>query len=237
MTVRTLIAFSVLLAGPVSAQTTVGTVSFWDGLSNVQSMGKPNTGTYGQTFTVPTSDNVLQGFSFFLRDIGGGADLQFQGYVAAFDPTAGISRVTGPLLFQSAVRSGPTSASTFTRYDFDVGGLPLTSGSTYVAFLSASGHFASIPLAAAMSSWGLVPTNAVDHYDMGEFIFNNNGDDLSLLSTTQWSASFGGSDLAFELSFENEISPSAVPEPSTVLLTGTGLGILLLGMARRRRKA
>src|SRR5262245_20636898 len=144
MTVRSFLAFTVLLAAPVSAQTTIETTSFWDGLMQVQPFGKPNTATYGQTFVVPSSDNVLNSFSFFLRDLGGGPDLEFQGYVAAFDPTIGVARIVGANLFTSAVRSGPTTTSTFTRYDFDVGGLALTPGSTYVAYLSTSGHFEAI---------------------------------------------------------------------------------------------
>lgn len=235
MTVRSLVAITVLLATPASAQTTIETVSFWDGLMQVQPMGKPNTATYGQTFIAPASDNVMQSFSFFLRDLGGGADLQFQGYVAAWDPTVGFSRLTGPLLFESAVRSGPTTTSTFTRYDFDVGGLTLTPGVSYVAFLSASGLFDAFPVEEALSSWGLVPTNGGDHYIGGGFVFNNSGNDFGLLSSSAWSG-FGTSDLAFEMVFENAVDPTVIPEPSTVLLMGTGMGILLLGLARSRRR-
>jgi len=234
MTVRSLVAFTVLLAAPVSAQTTIETVSFWDNLMQVQPFGVPNTATYGQTFVAPTSDNVMQSFSFFLRDLGGASDLAFQGYIAAWDPTVGFQRVTGPMLFQSAVRAGPSTTSTFTRFDFDVGGLSLTPGASYVAFLSTSGHFATIPVSVAASSWGLVPTST-DPYAGGGFVFNNSGDNLALLSTTSWSG-FGQSDLAFEMVFDNGQSPSVVPEPSVVLLTGTGLGILLLGWSRKRRR-
>jgi len=236
MTVRSFLVFTVLLAAPVSAQTTIETTSFWDGLMQVQPFGKPNTATYGQTFVVPSSDNVLSSFSFFLRDLGGGADLEFQGYVAAFDPTVGVSRIVGATLFESAVRSGPTT-TTFTRYDFDVGGLALTPGSTYVAFLSTSGHFGAISLADAIASWGQIQTDAIDPYVNGHFVFSNNADDFSLLSTIPWT-SFDGGDLAFELRFTGgaEPSPGVVPEPSTVLLTGTGVGILLLSLARKRRR-
>ena len=233
MTVRSFLAFTVLLAGPVSAQTTIETTSFWDGLMQIQPMGKPNTATYGQTFTAPTSDNTLQSFSFFLRDIGGGADLQFQGYIAAWDGTAGISRITGPLLFESAVRSGPSTA-TFARFDFDVGGLALTPGSSYVAFLSASGLFGSIPPTSAQTSWGFIPTVGTDAYSGGGFVFNNSGNDFSLLSTTAW-VPLGSTDLAFEMVFDNT-APTVIPEPSTVLLMGTGMGILLLGLSRKRRR-
>ena len=236
MRVRSFLAFTVLLAAPLSAQTTIETTSFWDGLMQVQPFGKPNTATYGQTFVAPSSDNVLESFSFFLRDLGGGPDLQFQGYVAAFDPTIGVSRIIGANLFTSAVRAGPTTA-TFTRYDFDVGGLALTPGSTYVAFLSTAGHFGAIPLDTGMVSWGQIQTAAIDPYPAGHFVFSNNGNDFALLSTLPWT-SFDGGDLAFELRFTGgpEPSPGVVPEPSTVLLMGTGMGILLLGVVRRRRR-
>ena len=238
MTVRSFLAFTVLLAAPVSAQTTIETTSFWDGLMQVQPFGKPNTATYGQTFIVPSSDNVLESFSFFLRDLGGGNDLQFQGYVWAFDPTIGVSRIFGSSIFESAVLFGPTTTDTFTRYDFDVGGLALSPGSTYIAFLSTSGHFGAIPVDVGMASWGQLQTAAIDPYGNGHFVFNNNGDDFSLLSTVPWT-SFDGGDLAFELQFTGGPEPGpgvqVVPEPSTVLLMGTGLGILLLGLARKRR--
>jgi len=237
MRVRSFLAFTVLLAAPVSAQTTIETTSFWDGLMQVQPFGKPNTATYGQTFVVPSSDNVLNSFSFFLRDLGGGADLEFQGYIAAFDPAVGVSRLVGANLFESAIRAGPTTGATFTRYEFDVGGLALTPGSTYVAFVSASGHFGAISLVNAVASWGQIQTAAIDPYANGHFVFSNNGNDFSLLSTIPWT-SFDGADLAFELQFTSgvEPSPGVIPEPSTVLLVGTGMGILLIGVARRRRR-
>ena len=178
MTVRSsLLVLTVLLAGPVSAQTTIETITSWNGTTDVEFFGKPNTATYGQTFAVPSTDNVLQSCSFFLRDFSGGA----------------------------------------------------------AAFLSSSGHFGAIPPEVALTSWGSVPTNGGYHYTGGNFVFNNNGDDFGLLSTTGWS-DFGTSDLAFEMLFDNGAAPTVIPEPSTILLMGTGMGILLVGIARKRRR-
>ena len=87
------VLLTLISASPLAAQTTVETLSFWDGSSSVQPFGKANTGTYGQTFTVPGSDNLMQSFSFFLRDISSANELIFQGYVARWD--AATSRITG----------------------------------------------------------------------------------------------------------------------------------------------
>jgi len=229
MKVRNVLACSVLLAAPVSAQTTIETLSFWDGASEVTPFGKPNTATYGQTFTVPASDNVLQSFSFFLRDLGSGGDLQFEGYVAKWDPS--LLQLTGPVLFESAIRSGPTGTG-FNRYDFDVGGISLTTGDQYMVFLSSSGFFGSIPGTTSQAGWGILPTD-VDG-NIGAFMFSNNGDDFATLFTPAWSAF--NRDLAFEVVL-GQPEPSVVPEPSTVLLMGTGMAILVLGVARRKRRS
>ena len=227
--VRKILALSALLAVPASAQTTIETISFWDGASDIEPFGKPNSATYGQTFTVPATDNVLQSFSFFLRDFSSASELVFQGYVAAWDPATMV--LTGPLLFQSSLRSGPTT-TTFTRYDFDVGGVPLTTGGTYVAFLSVSGFFNNIPVTDALSAWGNMQTSNMNPYPGGAFVVSNSGDSFSDLSTFAWGVQT--SDLAFEVVLGE--TPTVIPEPSTVLLMGTGMGLLLLGVARRKRR-
>jgi len=216
-------------ATTLSAQTTIETTSFWDGGTAVSEFGKDNTATYGQTFTVPGSDNDLQSFSFFLGDLSAGNQLLFQGYVAEWD--AGANRITGPLLYTSGVRSGPAVGTGFTRYDFDTGGLSLVSGGQYIAFLSASEHFGAIPVADATARWGYL--NA-DEYAGGGFWFFNNGDDFSLLSSASWENFVGGGvdDLAFEMQFGE--AGTVIPEPSTILLLGTGLVALAIGVRRRR---
>jgi hypothetical protein len=97
-----------------------------------------------------------------------------------------------------------------------------------------SGFFATIPVDdGALATWGIMPTNNMNPYSGGTFVFNNNGDLFSDLSAFAWGAQ--GSDLAFEMVL-GQTEPSVVPEPATVLLMGTGMGILLLGAARRRRR-
>ena len=43
-------------------------------------------------------------------------------------------------------------------------------------------------------------------------------------------------DLTFEVVL-GDAGPSVVPEPSTVLLMGTGMAIMLFGFSRRRRRS
>jgi hypothetical protein len=221
------------MAPALSAQTTIETISFWDEISNVFPLGKPLTATYGQTFTVPATDNVLQSFSFFLRDLTASNELVFQGYVSRWD--TGTNRLTGPLLYSSGTRIGPgPGTGAFTRYDFLTGGLPLVSGEAYIAFLSASGHFDEIPVGQSTTELGFMFLNS---YFGGGFWFKNNGNDFSDLSANMWEFFVGGGidDTAFELKFD-EGGPTTVPEPSTVALLGTGMLALLLGIHRRKQR-
>ena len=226
---RNLFVISAVLAVPAAAQTTIETISFWDGVNQVTSFGKPNTATYGQTFTVPASDNVLQSFSFFLRDLSGTGDLQFQGYVAKWYLVP--EQLTGPVLFQSAVRTGPTGAG-FTRFDFDVGGISLTSGISTWCSSAARDCSAAFPARhpwrrGAFSRRTLTDTSAVSRFPTMAIIstrsFRRSGPPSTRISRSRSSSA--------------KLEPSTVPEPSTVVLMGTGLGILLLGVARRKRRS
>ena len=103
MTSRLAVLVGLLVVPPLSAQTTIETISFWDGDSYVFPLGKDNTATYGQAFTVPGTDNVLQSFSFFLRDYAASDELVFQAYVSAWDG----SKLTGRFSLRAAIRAGP----------------------------------------------------------------------------------------------------------------------------------
>ena len=220
---RTLLASSALLccATLASAQTTIGA----PGGAEVGSFGKSNTQTYGQTFTVPTNgDSRLDTFSFWMQDRPG---LDFRGYVYAWDVAAG--RATGSALFTSALMSAPSAGSGYHEVAVATGGLDLTGGNMYVAFLSASGVAGS-----GQTSWEF---STGDTYAGGEFVFYNNGEDLSLLTTYAWDSNWSGvdRDLRFAMTF-NGADVSVTPEPASVLLAASGLLALGgLGTLRRRR--
>ncbi len=220
MTYRVLRFVAVLALGlVVPASAGASTISAGGG-SFVQSWGKdagnPNTQTYGQTITAP-ADSVLTDFSFWLGrtstnfPVPTDPSLDFMAYVYSWNE--GLSMAEGPALFTSGVFTHNASTSTpFTQYTFVTGGLALTPGNTYALFLSTSG----------LAGLGHVQWEAatLDEYAGGHFIFLNNGED-----TGQWTTAVWGSGIASDLHFEANFSDRSVPEPTTLLLLGTGFGV------------
>jgi PEP-CTERM motif len=196
-------------ADPVTI-TTIGP----NGLSQVVvgNFGEPNAATVGQTFIAPARGQ-LQSFTFYLFPIEGGP-ARFKGYVSAWDG----EKPTGPLLYESGERQ-VTTQNVATPVTFATGGLPMTTGLSYVAFLSASGLFDGVDDF----------TNLVlqeDTYPGGGHFALASGNDFSQVFTRPWHG-LSPEDLAFRA----EVAP--IPEPSTVVLLGTGLAAA--AAARRKR--
>lgn len=185
--------------------------------------GESNTATYGQTFTI-TGDNILNAFSLYLTDPV--ADpVDFKGYLYEWNG----SRATGAALFASANQQFTGSPSaTPTEFSFSTGSIALEVGKTYVAFLSASGLFDGVASTAGMPFSGAFGTDALTG---GNFVYYNNGNDFSLLTTTHWDRTSGVDDVWFKAT----LSSSQVLEPATLALMG--LGLAGVGFQRRRKAA
>lgn len=196
---------------------TINTASSWDGSSLITPFGETDTATYGQTFTVG-ADNVLQSFSFFLGGFESEA-VDFAAYVMGWDG----AQAEGSILYQSTKQTKDSNSS-FEEFTFNTGGINLTSGQQYVAFLSASNFFDGI-----LGTTGMGYLDS-DVYSGGGFVFRNNGSDFSLLTSTPWETFIGNGvdDTAFKASFT---SSAAIPTPA--LLPGLiGMGVATL----RKRK-
>ncbi len=215
-----------LASAPALAQTSIDTITGWDGTNSIGSFGVTNTATYGQTITVPAGASPLNSFSFEIGHCG--APVTFRGLVYAWDG----SKATGPSLYTSAPQT-LLNSSAFQLVTFTSGALALPPG-PYVLFASTSNDQAGAPSSACR--WGSMRNNTA--YAGGQFVFMNNGPDASRWITTAWSGI--SEDLAFRV-----VGLYAPPVAAVTAVPTLGeWGFLLLGLAaagagahRLRRRA
>lgn len=169
----------------------------------------------GQVFTA--GDNYLTSFSFFLQNDTDtdpssiGSNLQFRAYVYGFDGTA----AAGSALYTSPVTSG-TDATSFQQYLFNTGFTPLVPGNVYVAFLSTSG--------VTQNGLGFNAFAGTDDGYANDFVFDFADSNLGDPNTV----ADAGAPMAFNAAFA-----TTTPEPSELMLFGTGL-LGLVPVVRRK---
>ena len=222
MKIFALVASLALAPVLLSAQTTLftsGSGSEFVGFGRSPDISE-STQTYGQTFRTPAVDTKLDNFAVWLQS----EDVAFEmkAYVYAW----GGQKATGSALFTSGILFAPTGE--LTKTIVQIGGLNLVAGNAYVFFLSTSGleGFGKGGMECAL--------DCSDAYTDGAFVFQINGDDTSTWTSEDW-RNFEGEDLRFEANFSAG-DQNVVPEPSTYLLTASGL-LGLGAIARRRRQA
>ena len=215
-----LFVFNVVgVAGAIQIDTTRPFTGAWT------PFGEPNTATYGQSFTV-SSDNVLDSFSLYLTNYVNDP-VHFKAYIYEWSGTM----ARGSALFSSVPQTFTGSAfSSPVEFEFTTGGVPLEVGKTYVAFLSASELFDGKFSTATMPWSGVFGS---DVYSGGKFVYYNNGNNFSLLTTETWDGYSGWGDVWFKASLSD--GETTVPEPATILFLGSGL-LGLIGFRRKLRK-
>lgn len=220
--VLTAAAFLVASAGVGQAATLIDTSGGLTG-AGVTPFGEPDTASYGQTFTVTGADTQLDSFSFRFDDYLNPDTVDFAAYVFAWDG----SKASGPQLFASGGLSSSNNGGSdgFEEFVFNTGGLVLSSGMKYVAFLSASNFFDG---SSGSSLWEL--SNS-DFYADGEFVFLNHGSDFDAVTQNAWN-SISGRDTYFKASFS---TPAPVPLPASLPLVLLGVGSLALIRRRQSR--
>jgi len=206
-----LTAFAVIFlsASVIHAATIDSTGGVRIGGAGVSPFGTPGTEIYGQTFIAPSVDTSLNDFSLFLGGrYGGTGDLNLKGYLAEWNGTT-----PGDNLYTSDIRT-MNGAGNSQQFLFDTGSIHLTAGDTYVAYLSVLG------LSNLAASTFYMPY--VDDKIAGGFVQSQGG--------VVWESG-RRPDVYFVANF----SAAPVPEPSTMLLLGSGL-IGLVGYGRKRFK-
>lgn len=199
----------VLIAGVAGSALATTTYSNTPG-PNITSMGYPDTTTYGEVFNAPGGN--LQNWSFYLS--GGNAG-EGNFVITAWDGTKAV----GPVLYQQGFSYTPGANVPMTFSGID---LELTTGSSYVAYMTVAG------VDSPYSGVGTVGSN--DNGGLGgHFAFLNSRGGDPLTDQSPWST-WHISNMQFSADFGD--AAADVPEPASLAIFSVGL----LGLAMRRKK-
>jgi hypothetical protein len=204
--------------GQAKAGIVIDTTPNWSG-QGITPFGEPNA-AFGQTFNAPAS--ILSSFVLLVEYAGVSSPpppLNFKAYVMAW----GGSKATGPVLYESNLQTLQPDTGAFLT--FETGGIALTVGSEYVAFLDVPDQYYFV---LAQAILGYVPAY-IPSYAGGTAVFFGGGPGFGLLSTEDWINP--GGDLAFRADFTN------VPEPASLTMLSMGILGLSAYTWRRRKKA
>ncbi|MDM7994292.1 MAG: IPTL-CTERM sorting domain-containing protein [Acidobacteriota bacterium] len=205
-----LLFFLLLSTGSLFAQSDVNTIPSWNGTDYIWSFGVPDTATYGQTITVGVNAGSLNSFAFQIGNCS--ADVSLRASIYAWNGTM----ATGSSLWQSSLTT-VSAGSGFQLVSFTTGGLTLSPGS-YVLFASTSQDQSGASDSACQ--WGSIASGI---YSGGNFVYQNNGTNISAWTSLDWSQ-IESHDLAFRVTFGP--APANIPT-----LTEWGLILLACGLA------
>lgn len=175
-------------------------------------------GSFGQTFIAPTTDNILNDFSFFYVDLqDDDIDIvDFRAFVAAFDSTT--NTIIGDILFESASQSTTQNLFFEQPFTFNTGGLALISGQEYVAFLSPVKDLDGV---IGFGYLTYADESVAPYEDGGGRAVVSIASTFSTLVTQPFFTTGPNRDLGFKATFTSQTTPvpESVPEPASILGT------------------
>ena len=214
MSVRSYIFSLAVMAACVAASPASATVFVNAATASISAFGSPDTTTYGQVFQAP--GGTLSSFSFF--DSTSRADgAKF--VVAAWNGT----RAVGPELFTSLTGTVAASGSFF-EHAYSGINLGLTTGSSYVAYLTVAGVESPV----SQVSFSASNTSPLG----GNFSYLNSIGVDPLATSDNW-ANVGGLHAQYVARFDDAVA--AVPEPATWSMMLLGFGAVGYSMRRKQR--
>ncbi len=214
----TLLLAGMMLLGMVTVANASTTISYI-GNAVFPNFGESYTvaakATVGQTFRLSVEgtgdDNFLDSVTFWIEDSAG--DIEFKFYLYEWDG----SKITGDPLFESGRMSTGQQAG-YQEFTVDLGGIELNVDQDYVFFVSASDFFDGSESRGTIATVVYInfPGYPLDPTPDHKLVYNDNGADFSLLSSTEWSKN--PADMAVEMvlsafGLEPGLEPEPGPEP------------------------
>jgi hypothetical protein len=176
----------------------IETTSAWDGVEYISAFGEPDTATYAQTFTVPSTE-VIENFTVYIDDRMNPDAVDFQMFLGEWDTTNNwVSSLYSLGTLQTTTNNGGLDG--FEAFTHEMTGYTLYPGATYVFGVIASNSFDTEP---GDSEVGYI--NDPNAYPRGQFVYLNNGSDFNAIYDTPFSMWLAG-DLAFEMTFRSNWS-------------------------------
>jgi hypothetical protein len=194
--------------------------------------GQSQSQTYGQSFTVPATGNILDSWTFDLKN-GGASPVNFEFFLMAWNG----SMATGSVLFQSSEMAVPTSDTSYAAFTVDPD-VALTKGSQYVMFINESGlNLTSVGFVSLGGSGPFFSGGSGASPLGGSFYFLDNGNTFSDVTSDAW-LNFGWQEgssdwgfTAYTAVFSNPATTGVPDAGSSMFLMSLGLG----GIAALRR--
>lgn len=234
LSTATFVAVAMTLLVPAIAHastTTLSNVGEFTGIDEFP-FGDPNTATYGEVITVPSGQDMLKGFTFYLEEPTG---LIFRPYIFEWNGTQAV----GSALYEgSNLHTESDASGVYEPVHVTTPGVPVKEGQQYVVFFSTSKNEAEDKGTRLSGAWGRVNSES-----FGSGVYINNGfnpnhwtepmgslspEEVAENDEPEWQRMGGSFEMSLEYGQEppvvTGVSPTAVSPGTTVTITGSELG-------------
>ncbi len=220
-----MLCLGALVQLPAVADTMVNTYPGWNGSDTIGSFGYPNTSTYSEVVEAPAGTSVLTSLSFWLEAPVG---FEFQVFVAPWDNTN--YELSGAMESLSSVITSTNPS----LVQYSVSGLSdsVTAGDYYVLGLTIDNVYAADSTVGVSVLGGdiFAGGNTTDYFAWA----NNSGVGSELFADWNNTGCADNTGACGQAAFQVDFNGGAVPEPSSIILLITAIGLIAVGYRRRQ---